>query len=102
MRDWERDMVEPCLLAREIEVALDIEAVSFICKYLSVVKVKNRGKPLLSSVGRVSTKQLDVTRPAYVIIGNPVTATYFLFLISTFSSLYFALQFLLPGLELQS
>jgi hypothetical protein len=29
MRDWERDMVEPCLLAREIEVALDIEAVSF-------------------------------------------------------------------------
>lgn len=42
-------MVEPCLLAREIEVALDIEAVSFICKY---VKVKNRGKPsLISSVG---------------------------------------------------
>jgi len=30
MRDWERDMVEPCLLAREIEVALDIDAVSFI------------------------------------------------------------------------
>ena len=30
MRDWERDMVDPCLLAREIEVALDIEAVSFI------------------------------------------------------------------------
>ena len=37
-------MVEPCLLAREIEVALDIEAASFI----SVVKVKNRGRyPLL-------------------------------------------------------
>lgn len=32
MRDWERDMVEPCLLAREIEVALDIEAASFIFK----------------------------------------------------------------------
>lgn len=30
IRDWERDMVEPCLLAREIEVALDIEAASFI------------------------------------------------------------------------
>jgi len=30
MRDWERDMVEPCLLAREIEVALDIDAASFI------------------------------------------------------------------------
>jgi hypothetical protein len=30
MRDWERDMVEPCLLAREIEVALDIEAASVI------------------------------------------------------------------------
>jgi hypothetical protein len=30
MRDWEREMVEPCLLAREIEVALDIEAASFI------------------------------------------------------------------------
>ena len=30
MRDWERDIVEPCLLAREIEVALDIDAASFI------------------------------------------------------------------------
>ena len=30
IRDWEREMVEPCLLAREIDVALDIEAASFI------------------------------------------------------------------------
>jgi len=30
IRDWEREMVEPCLLAREIEVALDIDAASFI------------------------------------------------------------------------
>ncbi len=39
MRDWERDMVDPCLLAREIEVALDIEAASFML----LVKVKIRG-----------------------------------------------------------
>lgn len=102
MRDWERDMVEPCLLAREIEVALDIEAVSFICKCLSVVKVKNRGRASLIFRWVVSTQQLDVTRQAYVIVSDPVIATYFLFSISTFSSLYFALQFLLPGLELQS
>jgi hypothetical protein len=44
MRDWERDMVEPCLLAREIEVALDIDAASFILPVsVSVVKVKDRG-----------------------------------------------------------
>jgi hypothetical protein len=56
MRDWERDMVEPCLLAREIEVALDIEAVSFICKY---VKVKNRGKAsLYLPSGHISTQRL--------------------------------------------
>ena len=30
IKDWEREMVEPCLLAREMEVALDIEAVSFM------------------------------------------------------------------------
>jgi hypothetical protein len=36
MRDWERDMVEPCLLAREIEVALDIEAVSFTFMIVAV------------------------------------------------------------------
>ncbi len=34
-------MVEPCLLAREIEVALDTEAASFIVG--AVVEVKNRG-----------------------------------------------------------
>lgn len=48
MRDWERDMVEPCLLAREIEVALDIDAASFILPIslsisVQVVNVKNRG-----------------------------------------------------------
>jgi hypothetical protein len=37
-------MVEPCLLAREIEVALDIDAASFILPVsVSVVKVKDRG-----------------------------------------------------------
>ena len=30
MSDCAREVVEPCLLAREIDVALDIEAVSFI------------------------------------------------------------------------
>lgn len=45
MRDWERDMVEPCLLAREIEVALDIDAASFILPvFASVIKVKDRGR----------------------------------------------------------
>ncbi len=42
MRDWERDMVEPCLLAREIEVALDIDAASFILP-VSVVKSQEQG-----------------------------------------------------------
>jgi hypothetical protein len=64
MRDWERDMVEPCLLAREIEVALDIDAASFILPVsVSVVKVKNRGVLVLSSV----VSDFDVTRSAYVI-----------------------------------
>ena len=50
MRDWERDMVEPCLLAREIDVALDIDAASFISSVsVSVVKVKDRGVLVLSS-----------------------------------------------------
>ena len=46
MRDWERDMVEPCLLAREIDVALEIDAASFIFPVSVLVvevKVKNRG-----------------------------------------------------------
>jgi hypothetical protein len=50
-------MVEPCLLAREIEVALDIDAASFILP-VSVVKVKDRG---------VFGAHCYVTRTAYVI-----------------------------------
>lgn len=56
MRDWERDMVEPCLLAREIDVAREIDAASFIfpvsvlgvVKVKVKVKVKNRGVVSLS------------------------------------------------------
>jgi hypothetical protein len=51
MRDWERDMVEPCLLAREIEVALDIDAASFILPVsVSVIKVKTGGDLVLTAL----------------------------------------------------
>ena len=39
MRDWLRDMVEPCLLAREIDVAREIEAASW---FISMVCVHKR------------------------------------------------------------
>jgi hypothetical protein len=68
MRDWERDMVEPCLLAREIDVALDMDAVSFIFPVsVSVIKVKDRGS-LLTARSVVSTRLFDVTRSAYVMV----------------------------------
>ena len=53
-------MVEPCLLAREIEVALDIDAASFIMpvSVSVVVKVKNRG--LVWCLARLSS---DLTSP---------------------------------------
>ena len=52
MRDWERDIVEPCLLAREIDVALDIDAASFILTISCVsgqCQEKNRGLLVLST-----------------------------------------------------
>jgi hypothetical protein len=50
-------MVEPCLLAREIEVALDIDAVSFILPVsVSVVKGQEQRGLVLSRV--VSTADL--------------------------------------------
>jgi hypothetical protein len=61
IRDWEREMVEPCLLAREIEVALDIEAASF----MSVVE--KGGDSLI----RLCSRKFDVTRLAYVIVVTP-------------------------------
>ena len=68
MRDWERDMVEPCLLAREIEVALDIDTASFILPVsVSVVKVKDRGVLVLALTSRLHSAVFDVTRSAYVI-----------------------------------
>jgi hypothetical protein len=36
-------MVEPCLLAREIEVALDIDAASFILRVSVYIVVKCQG-----------------------------------------------------------
>ena len=96
-------MVEPCLLAREIEVALDIDAASFILPVsVSVVKVKNRSLGARCSV--VSTRLFDVTRSAYV-IGDPVIAKILFFdVLHPFASFrpFNFTHLYSPGLELQS
>jgi hypothetical protein len=87
MRDCERDMVEPCLLAREIEVALDTEAASFI------VSGQSQGQGVVSV--RVSTRTRCLTSPDLLMSPTyPVIA-----LISIFNLLShllgLAIQFLL-------
>lgn len=46
MRDWEREMVDPCLLAREIDVALDNEAASFIILFSLELRKRGHGSTL--------------------------------------------------------
>ena len=103
MRDWERDMVEPCLLAREIEVALDIDAASFI---LPVVVKSRTGEPCSCVVLLLMLPLFDVTQSAYVIIRVTLSICQFLFFdfpSSLLTSPLFTISphLYLPGPELQ-
>jgi hypothetical protein len=101
-------MVEPCLLAREIDVALDMDAVSFIFPVsVSVIKVKDRGS-LLTARSRSSPLLGCLTSPDLLMSWcDPGSDCQFLFfdLLHPFRlclALTISPHLYLPGLELQS